>query len=272
MALINMENLVSYSPLVYQLVGQILVLGFACQAAGFIFFLTTINASAPRYRFVSILGAIVMVSAFLLLFHQWLAWEEFLVYRDGMFHPENGIFSNGFRYLNWAIDVPMLLLQLVIVLGLISQDSVRRGAQFVIYGLLMIFTGYIGQFYETTNNFQLWLWFIISSVFYILILVLAWKIIGEALPKLPAKARSKMQLVRWWFIIVWTLYPIAYILPYFSISEYSVAWRQGLFTLADVLSKVIYGAIITFVAIDRSIEEGYKPSFAWLGRENEIRK
>ena len=51
-----------------------------------------------------------------------------------------------------------------------------------------------------------------------------------------------------------------------------MAWRQGLFTLADILSKVIYGAIITFVAIDRSIEEGYEPSFAWLGREDEISK
>jgi bacteriorhodopsin len=183
-----------------------------------------------------------------------------------VFHPENGIFSNGFRYLNWAIDVPLLLLQLVIVLGLISKESVRRGKQFVIYGLLMIFTGYIGQLFETTSAFQLWLWFVISWVFYVPILVLAWKIIGEALPSLTAKARSKMQLVRWWFITVWTLYPIAYILPYFSMSEYSVLWRQGLFTLADILSKVIYGAIITFVAIDRSIEEGYEPSYAWMGK------
>lgn len=264
--MLNMENFVSYSPLSYQLVGQILVLGFAFQAAGFIFFLTTINASAPKYRFVSILGAIVMVSAFLLLFHQWLAWESFLVYHDGKFHPENGIFSNGFRYLNWGIDVPMLLLQLVIVLGLVSKDSAKRGSQFVVYGLLMIATGYIGQFFETTNTFQLWLWFGVSTFFYILILVLAWRIIGEALPQLPPRARSIMHLVRWWFIVVWTLYPVAYILPYFSISEYSVVWRQGLFTLADILSKVIYGVLITFVAIDRSIEDGYEPSYEWMGK------
>jgi bacteriorhodopsin len=266
MGLVSMENLVSYSPAVYQLVGQILVFGFACQAAGFIFFMTTMKASAPRYRFVSILGAIVMTSAFLLLLHQWMAWEHFLVYRDGMFHPENGVFSNGFRYLNWAIDVPMLLLQLVIVLGLTSSESVKRGKQFVFYGLAMIFTGYLGQYYETTNMFQLWLWNIISWVFYIMILVLAWKLIGEALPKLPEKARSKMRLVRWWFIIVWTLYPIAYILPWIDVSEVSVAWRQGLFTLADILSKVIYGVIITFVAIDRSIAEGYTHAKEWMGQ------
>ena len=267
MDLVSMENLISYSPLAYQLVGQFLVFGFACQAAGFVFFLATINASAPRYRMVSVLGAIVMVSAFLLLMHQSLAWENFLVYRDGMFHPENGIFSNGFRYLNWAIDVPMLLLQLVVVLRLSSEEAKSRGTQFCIYGLLMILTGYIGQYYETSNMMMLHLWNFISWVFYVLILWLSWKLIGEALPKLPKAAVSKMKLVRWWFIVVWTLYPIAYILPWISMTEMSVVWRQGLFTAADVLSKVIYGVIITFVAIDRSIEEGYKPANEWIGKD-----
>ena len=65
--------------------------------------------------------------------------------------PEADAFTNGYRYLNWLIDVPMLLFQILFVVTLTSarRGSYRNG--FFISGPLMIITGYIGQFYETTN-------------------------------------------------------------------------------------------------------------------------
>ena len=52
-----------------------------------------------------------MVSAFLLLLAQSMSWQSTFVYQNGVFERGEGIFSNGFRYLNWLIDVPMLLIQ-----------------------------------------------------------------------------------------------------------------------------------------------------------------
>ena len=59
-----------------------------------------------------------MVSAFLLLLAQSLSWQNTFVVQNDIFIRGEGLFSNGFRYLNWLIDVPLLLLQLVVVLGL----------------------------------------------------------------------------------------------------------------------------------------------------------
>jgi len=47
-----------YSPILWQIVAHILVLGFAAQAAGLVYFLTTLRDLAPRYRIASVLGSI----------------------------------------------------------------------------------------------------------------------------------------------------------------------------------------------------------------------
>jgi bacteriorhodopsin len=253
----NIENLLTYSSIQWQLVAHILVLGFAAQAAGFVYFMTTMRDLAPRYRMASILGSIVMVSAFMLLLAQSLNWQNTFVLSDGVFVRGDSIFSNGFRYLNWLIDVPLLLLQLVIVLGLVGAAARRLGVLFVGSGVAMILLGYVGQFYETTNLSALWIWGGLSTVFYIVLLYLAWTEIGKKLPEVPDSAASMLKAIRWLFVIFWTFYPVAYIIPAVLPTADGVVIRQFTFTVADIVAKVIYGVMITKVAMDLSRAEGY---------------
>ena len=256
----NIENILTYSPVQWQLVAHILVLGFAAQAAGFVYFMTTMKEISPKYRTASILGSIVMISAFLLLFAQSQNWQNSFIYQDGAFVLGNRIFSNGFRYLNWLIDVPLLLLQLVIILGLTSEEARRLGNLFVGSGAAMIILGYIGQFYETSNLVNLWIWGAASTVFYIILLVLAWREIGKALPKMPAGAARMLSSIRWIFVVFWTFYPVAYVIPAVLPTANGVVIRQFVFTIADIVAKVIYGVLITKVAVDLSKHEGYQIS------------
>jgi bacteriorhodopsin len=260
--MINLENLLSYSPLQYQIVSHILVLGFAAQAAGFVYFITTLRNVAPRYRLASILGSIVMVSAFLILLEQSIAWRETFVLQNEVYVRGDGTFSNGFRYLNWLIDVPLLLLQLVIILRLARQEARRVGGWFIFAGVAMILTGYIGQYFETGDLTGLWVWGGISTVFYVVLLYLAWTQVGKSLSDLPQAAVGTMKTIRWIFVIFWTLYPIAYIIPAVWATADGVVVRQAVFTIADIVAKVIYGVLITKVATDRSQAEGYEPELA----------
>lgn len=258
----NLENLLTYSPTQWQLVAHILVLGFAAQAAGLVYFLTTMRELSPRYRIASVLGSIVMVSAFLLLLAQSMSWQNTFVFQNEVFARGEGLFSNGFRYLNWLIDVPLLLLQLVIILGLAAAAARRLGLLFVGSGAAMIVLGYIGQFYETSNLTALWVWGAVSTVFYFVLLYLAWTQIGKALPNMPGSAVGTMKNIRWIFLIFWTFYPIAYIIPAILPTADGVVARQFLFTIADIVAKVIYGVLITKVAVDLSRAEGYEPASA----------
>ncbi len=254
----NIENLLNYSMIEYQIVAQVLVLGFAAMAAGFVYFMATYRNVAPRFQVASILGAIVMVSAFLLLLAQSMSWQNTFVLDNDTFVRGEGIFSNGFRYLNWLIDVPMLLLQLVIVLGITGLAARRLSFSFIGAGVAMILLGYVGQFHEVTNLTALWVWGGLSTVFYLILLYLTWTEIGKALPNLPAPAVGTMKVIRWIFVVFWSFYPIAYIIPAIWATADGVVARQIIFTIADIVSKVIYGVMLTKVAMDISRQEGYQ--------------
>ncbi len=256
----NIENILTYSIVEYQIVAQVLVLGFAAMAGGFVYFISTYRNVQPRLQVASILGAIVMVSAFLLLLAQSMSWQSTFILENGIYVRGDDIFSNGFRYLNWLIDVPMLLLQLVIVLGITGMAARRLSFGFVGAGIAMILLGYVGQFYEVTSLTALWVWGGLSTIFYVVLLYLTWTEIGKALPNLPEESVGTMKAIRWIFIIFWTFYPIAYLIPAFAPTSEGVVARQIIFTTADIVSKVIYGVLITKVAMDITKQEGYQPN------------
>lgn len=172
--------------------------------------------------------------------------------------------------MNWSIDVPMLLLQLVIVLGITRSRAVSYGTQFIIGGLLMIWTGYIGQFYEVTNLIPFLIWGTISTVFYVYVLFVVGRMINKEadnLPKQPDNLPKAMRNLFWYILITWTLYPIAYLMPVLWISPWSAVTRQIIFTVADITSKVIYGVILNYIAGKCSEDLQYEPANATSRRE-----
>jgi len=66
-----------------------------------------------------------------------------------------------------------------------------------------------------------------------------------------------MKSIRWLFLIAWTIYPIAYIMPAILPTADGVVLRQAIYTVADITSKVIYGVLVTKVAVDLSKAEGW---------------
>ena len=154
----------------------------------------------------------------------------------------------------------MLLFQILFV---VTLTSARRGSyrnQFFISGPLMIITGYIGQFYETTNMTAFLGWGAISTLFFFHVLYLMYRIIQDAKSNLSPQAGAIMGRIWWLFLISWMLYPGAYLMPLLMNSEAGVVGRQLTYTVADISSKVIYGIMLTMVAQIRSKEEGYVTS------------
>lgn len=258
--MLNFENLFSYSPVAYQIVGHVLTLGYAVMLAALLYFVLTLRTVAPRYRISSVLSVVVMVSAFLLLYVQSTSWSQAFAFNSatGLYEPAGSPFSNGFRYLNWLIDVPMLLIQILFVVELSKKvrDSVR--IQFFISGPLMILTGYIGQFYEATNITALLVWGGISTLFFLHVLYLMRKVISEGRQGLPEGASRIMGSIWWLFLISWWLYPIAYLMPVLWSAEGGVVARQVIYTVADISSKVVYGVLLTMAAQIRSTADGYQ--------------
>ncbi|MFI7573388.1 bacteriorhodopsin [Micromonospora sp. NPDC049497] len=253
----NFENLFSYNVDQYTLVSHVLSLGFAVMAAGLVYFLVTAGSIAPRYRLTSVLSAVVMVSAFfelLLLYQRWVGAFRW----DGSAFVQSGtLFSNGYRYVNWSIDVPVLLIQLLVVMGITGRRFHHIWAAFVAGGLAMIYTGYAGQFHEVERSAPFWIWGLVSTVFFLLLLALvAWVIFGN-LARLPESARGVARAVWWLVLVSWMLYPGAYLMPAMWDSADGVVARQMTYTLADITSKVVYGVLLGVIARKVSAAEGF---------------
>ena len=256
-----------FSEIAYQFSSHVLTFGFAVMLAALLYFVLTIKTVAPKYRISSVLSVVVMVSAFLLLMIQQQNWTNAMVYdlEAGRYMLGDGrdLFNNGYRYLNWLIDVPMLLFQILFVVTLTTSkfSSVRNG--FWISGSLMILTGYYGQYFEVTSPGTFFFWGIVSTLFFIHILYLMRKVIKEGQVGAPPKAQQYLGMIWLVFLFSWMLYPIAYVMPYIfgiteaALNEWAVMLRHVTYTVADIASKVIYGILLTLTAQEMSKADGY---------------
>lgn len=256
----NIESLYNYSATQFEMVDHFLAMGIGAHFAALIFFVLTSRFVAPRYRTATALSCIVMVSAGTILYGQAGLWEAAFTWNGSNYVPAQETFSNGYRYVNWMVTIPCLLTQLLLVLN-IRGSALFKDASFLILAAWgMIITGYIGQLYETTSINQLLVWGAISTIFFIAMNWVVGTRIFRGAEAMPATAAPVMRKVFWLMMFAWTLYPLAYLIPWVMPSAEGVVWRQGLFTVADVSSKVIYGLMITYIALLRSAAEGFEPA------------
>jgi bacteriorhodopsin len=211
-----------------------------------------------------------MVSAGLLLYQQSVNWNSSFDFdaTRGMYilQPEGDLFNNGYRYLNWLIDVPMLLFQILFVITLTKSSFSSIRNQFWFSGVMMIVTGYIGQFYEVSNLTAFFVWGAISTVFFFHVLWVMYKVIQEGKEGIPEEGKKVLQNIWILFLVSWMLYPGAYLMPHLLgiegglYNESGVVGRQMTYTAADILSKVIYGVLLGNLAQILSKAQGYRYS------------
>ncbi len=256
----------------FELVNHVLTVGYAAMGAALLYFILTKNDNAPQYRMSSVLSVVVMISAFILLFQQQQSWaaayaftgEEYVL-RDGA-----DLFTNGYRYLNWLIDVPHLLIQILFVAAIVGATRYRYVAKFATAGGLMVITGYIGQFYEPgrlNEDMVAWLvWGTISTLFFIWVLVLITQVIRQGKANMAgSRARGLFGAILPLFFISWMLYPGAYLMPILmewgvADYEFTIVAQQLTYTVADITSKIFYGVMLNISSTILSEEQGFKPS------------
>jgi len=251
----------------YEIVNHVLTLGFAAMGAALLYFVLTKNTVLPKYRTSAVLSVVVMVSAFLLLYVQRVSWENAYDFNGEAYVLSQGadLFTNGYRYLNWLIDVPMLLIQILFVAGIAGAARMSYMKRFTFSGALMILTGYVGQFYEPGRlnaSVSAWtIWGLISTAFFIHVLILITKVIKEGAENMEGMPKQIFSAILPLFYVSWWLYPIAYAAPLLlengTSYETVIVSQQVIYTIADISSKVIYGIMLTITATLLSQQQGF---------------
>ncbi len=269
----SFENLYDYSSTQFEIVLSVFTLTAAVFAAVLVYSLATAGSIAPRYRITSYLTGVVMVSAVLELGLLALRWSGSFSWNGESYTLTGDLFSNGFRYMNWSIDVPVLLTQLLVVAGITGGVFFRRWASFVVAGLAMIWTGYVGQFDEVDGGAQFWIWGAISTVFYLWLLYVAYQTISDARANASESVSRLFGIVWILFLVSWTIYPVAYLMPQIWDTANGVVARNLIYSFADISSKAVYGILLAVIAQKVSAEKGFKPAIEsdfWSDRKAEV--
>ena len=168
-----------------------------------------------------------------------------------------GSFNEAYRYVDWLLTVPLLLVEVVAVLALAKEVSRSLITRLVPASAAMIALGYPGEI-SNDQNTQV-LDGVLSTLPFIYILYVLFVELGKSLERQPAGVAETVGRLRLLLIATWGVYPIAYI---FNIvgdaSASSFVTVQVGYTIADVLAKCVFGLTILKIARMKSMAEGMK--------------
>lgn len=154
------------------------------------------------------------------------------------------------RYLDWAVTVPLLIVELVAVSALAGRQVARTRTLGVAAAFLMIATGYLGGIaIGGGEDFGVLLtWSLISSAFFVLLYVLVLVTVLRSLPALPTAARPAYRAAMVLLMTTWFVYPIVVGLQGLTVGGGWAVAGQLLLSGADIVAKVGFGLLIHKVA------------------------
>lgn len=236
----------------FDTVYNMLSLVIAAQLFTALFLVAAQGRVLPRYRTALLVSATVCGIA---AYHYFRIFDSFrdafttdAVGGEGIYTKAVGAsFNEGYRYVDWLLTVPLLLVELVVVLALAKKLQASLLYRLIPASALMIVLGYPGEISDsdlTRHVFGL-----LSTIPFLYILYVLFVELTRSLDRQPPAVRDAVSKLRILLFASWGVYPIAYLLPLIGLDG-SDAWvgKQAGYSIADILAKALYALIIYRIA------------------------
>jgi bacteriorhodopsin len=166
-----------------------------------------------------------------------------------------GAFNEAYRYVDWILTVPLLLVEVIAVLALAKAAASSLISRLVPASAAMIALGYPGEISADTNTKVIC--GVLSTLPFLYILYVLFVELGKSLERQPAGVAETIGRLRLLLIATWGVYPISYILGMNGDPTASsfVGVQVG-YTIADILAKCVFGLTILKIARMKSHAEG----------------
>jgi bacteriorhodopsin len=235
----------------YSAVYNMLSFGLASMLFTSLFLILSRERVLPRYRTAVTVSAMVTGIA---AYHYWRMFNSFSdAYQVG---GNPGAYNVGYRYIDWLLTVPLLLVETIAVLALARSAQRALLGKLVPAAALMIALGYPGD-----ANLQVWgggvseiaIWGALSTVPFLYILYVLFVELGKSLERQPAEVAATIGRLRLLLIATWGVYPISYLFNMMNFGEQGIdtgafVTREIGYSIADVLAKCMYGLVIYKIA------------------------
>lgn len=166
---------------------------------------------------------------------------------QGAYALTNIEFNEAYRYVDWFLTVPLLLVETIAVLALARSVAKPLLTKLVIASGLMIALGYPGEVADE-NSVRL-IWGTLSTIPFLYLLYVLFVELTKSLDRQPAEVRSTVGKLRIMLVGLWGVYPIAYLFPVFGFDGADAfVLRQVGYSLADIFAKAAFGLVIFKIA------------------------
>jgi bacteriorhodopsin len=214
-------------------------ISMALIAATAFFFLETQRVEGKWKTSLTVSGLVTLVAA-----------VHYFYMRD--MWMETGKAPTVFRYIDWLITVPLLMVEFYLILAAIAKVPGGVFWRLMIGTLVMLVGGYMGE----AGYIGHWPGFIIGMAGWAFILfeIFAGQASKINADSAPPAVQSAFKLMRNIVTFGWSIYAIGYFVGYLTGAE---AGSQDnmlnvVYNIADVVNKIAFGVIIWTVATSQS--------------------
>jgi len=164
-------------------------------------------------------------------------------------------FNDAYRYVDWLLTVPLLLIELILVMKLPADQTASMGWKLGVSSALMVALGYPGEIQD--NNGARWLWWKLAMVPFMYVLFSLLIGLRDATARQPESAQGLIVKARYLTAISWLTYPAVYIIKMQGLSgAFATCAEQIGYSVSDVVAKAVFGVLIWMIAAAKTEAEG----------------
>lgn len=235
--------------------------GIAGMGSATIFFWLQVCNVNKKYRTAMMITGLVTFIATYHYFRIFNSWNEAFDVKydakksDYVVSLTGAPFNDAYRYVDWVLTVPLLLIELILVMGLEPAETTSKCWTLGVASGLMVALGYPGEIQDDPSG--RWLWWALAMIPFLYVVSTLAVGLNEATGKMPPSAASLTGYARWLTIVSWCTYPGVYIIKMLGISGVAAsAGEQIGYSCSDVMAKAVFGVLIWAIAAEKSKLEG----------------
>lgn len=241
----------SLTPSQFNLVYNAFSFAIATMFASALFFFNARAQVGQKYRIALLVSGLVVSIAGYHYFRIFNSWDAAYSLQNGVYTLTGAPFNDAYRYVDWLLTVPLLLVEAVAVLALPLKEARPLLIKLAVASVVMIATGYPGEIsHDLTTRI---VWGTVSTIPFAYILYVLWIELSKSLGRQPAPVQTLVRNMRLLLLFSWGVYPIVYILPMLGITgtSASIGVQVG-YTIADVLAKPVFGLLVFAIAVTKT--------------------
>jgi bacteriorhodopsin len=240
----------------FQITSNFFSLTVAAMGAATAFLWLNRSAVSAPYRMAVTVSGLV---TFIALYHYFkisVSWNEAYKIVDGALVATGTPFNDAYRYVDWILTVPLLIVELILVMRLGKAETVSKSVRLGILAALMIAFGYPGE--VSADAGTRWMWWALAMIPFLWIVIELLGGLKSSIDKQPASARGLINGASYLLVLSWAFYPVVFVLPMLGVEgSTSATYVQVGYSIADIVAKAVFGVLIFAIAVKKSEAEAH---------------